>query len=133
MQGWTRNVLRAAAAGATAVVTALGGATIAVAEPGPWFESATVLQIPGVIVGPLGGGAAVYNPTVQHGHGTIFPTPVGYGYVYTWTNLFTGASGTITDRDPDRGGVHTGAGQVVVTGHYPGSQIASIGTFYVAG
>ncbi|WP_458683347.1 hypothetical protein [Prescottella equi] len=86
-----------------------------------------------MVVGPLGGGAAVYNPTVQHGHSTIFPTPVGYGYGYTWTNLFTGASGTITDRDLDRGGVHTGAGQVVVTGSYPGSQITSIGTFYVAG
>ncbi len=35
MQGWTRNVLRAAAVGATAVVTELGGATIAAADPGP--------------------------------------------------------------------------------------------------
>ncbi|MFD4180649.1 hypothetical protein [Rhodococcus sp. NPDC058514] len=101
------------------------------AEPAPRFDAATVLQIPGVLAGPYG--AAMYNPTVHHGHGSIFPTPVGYGYVYTWTNLFTGASGTITDRDPGRHEIHTGSGQVVVTGHYPGAQVASIGTFYVAG
>ncbi|MFC9789572.1 hypothetical protein [Rhodococcus sp. NPDC127528] len=115
-----------------ASVTAGGAAVASAAEPAE-FESVTVLQIPGLAIGPPGGGAALYNPTVHHGHGAIFPAPVGYGYTYTWTNLSTGASGTITDQDPDRSAIRTGAGQLVVTGSYNYPGTASIGTFYVSG
>lgn len=97
-----------------------------------------MLQVPGVLVGwPLTRGAAVYNPTVFHGDGRINPTPAGFGYVYQWNNLSTGASGTITDHHPDRSAVPTGPGRVVVTATYylPGTTdvygTPSVGTFFV--
>lgn len=123
--------------GAVAVSAWTGSSVSASGEP-VVFDGATTLQIPGVVVGwPLTRGAAVYNPTVQHGHGQIYPTPDGSGYVFQWTNLSTGASGTITDANPDRGAVITGPGQVIVTAtaHLPFTSdvygTPSVGTFYV--
>lgn len=114
------------------------GLTLPARAEQPTFDGATTLQIPGVLVGwPLTRGAAVYNPVVQYGHGRIYPTPAGYGYVFSWTNLSTGASGVITDDHPERGAVATGPGHVVVTAtaHLRGLEdvfgTPSIGTFYV--
>ena len=115
----------------------LGASTSASAEPAV-FDGATTLQLPGVVAGwPLTRGAAVYTPTVQHGHGRIYPTPDGYGYVYQWTNLSTGATGVVADDSPDRKAVLTGAGQVVVTATAHPRFVSdvfgtpSVGTFYV--
>lgn len=123
--------------GVAAMAAWVGSTAPAAAEPAQ-FDGATTLQIPGVLVGwPLTRGAAVYNPTVQHGHGQIYPTPDGFGYVFQWTNLSTGASGTITDGIPNRGAVTTGPGQVIVTAtaHLPFTTdvygTPSVGTFYV--
>nr|WP_296769525.1 hypothetical protein [Rhodococcus sp. (in: high G+C Gram-positive bacteria)] len=125
-------------AGAASMTATIGVAAPANAEPVN-FDGVTTLQIPGVVIGwPLTRGAAVYNPTVEHGNGRIHPTPDGYGYVFRWNNLSTGASGVITDSDPDRAAVATGAGQVVVQGTYQLDDlgqvfaIPSTGTFYVS-
>lgn len=127
--------------GITIVVGALSvwtGLALPASAAPPRFDGQTTLQVPGVIVGwPLTRGAAVYNLTVQHGHGRIYPTTVGSGYVFQWTNLSTGASGIITDDLPDRDAVVTGPGQVIVTAtaHLPGLDDVfgrpSFGTFYV--
>ncbi len=99
------------------------------------YPAETRLQVPGLIVAANpANGAALAQPTVSHGHGAIFPVPAGNGYVYTWQNLSTGASGTITDWSGDRAEIITGAGQIVVTATLPGVggfQTPSIGTFYV--
>ncbi|WP_415973070.1 hypothetical protein [Rhodococcus sp. 077-4] len=132
-----RTVGRAALVVVAAAAT-FGSAVPANAEP-VRFDGTTTLQIPGVVVAwPLTRGAAVYNPIVEHGSGHIHPAPDGYGYIFTWTNLSTGASGTITDASPDRAAVATGAGQVVVRGEYRLGDlgqvftIPSIGSFYVS-
>lgn len=106
----------------------------------PMFTSATTLQLPGLIVAANpANGAALHQPTIRYSsHGTIYPTPDGYGYIYQWTNLSTGASGTIIDTSPDRAEIQTGPGQILITATNPtiaggGFQTPSIGTFYVAG
>lgn len=123
--------------GALASAALIGFTAPASAEPSS-LDRSTVLQVPGVLIGwPLTRGAAVYNPTVFHGDGRINPTPAGFGYVYQWNNLSTGASGTITDHHPERSAVPTGPGQVVVTTMYslPGMAdvygTPSLGTFFV--
>ncbi|MGV9749568.1 hypothetical protein [Nocardia farcinica] len=132
-----------------AVGASVAGAGVAAADDsvvfGPAvFDSATVLQVPGLIVAPEPrNGAALVHPTVFHGpRGTINPTPAGFGYTFTWVNLSTGASGTVTDATPNRGEIHTGAGQLVVTsylagpivnGRAPSFQTPAVGTFHVRG
>ncbi len=131
------RVVRGFMTGVAAVSVLVGLAVPASAEPA-MFDGVTTLQIPGVVVAwPVTRGAAVYNTAVQHGHGRIYPTPIGSGYVFQWTNLSTGASGIITDGLPDRAAVATGPGQVVVTAtaHLRGLEdvfvTPSVGTFYV--
>ncbi|MFE3545389.1 hypothetical protein ACFXK0_20705 [Nocardia sp. NPDC059177] len=100
------------------------------------YPSETQLQVPGLIIAANpANGAALVQTTVSHGHGAIYPVPMGNRYVYTWQNLSTGASGTITDWSGERTEIVTGAGQIVVTASLPGVggfQTPSIGTFYVA-
>lgn len=110
----------------------------AVPQQRPNMTASVVLQVPGgVLAFPRPGGAAAYQPRVFFGHGHINPTPSGYGYIYQWHNLSTGASGTITDRTPHRDAVRTGLGQIVMSGLYARNDIPliakspSIGTFYV--
>ena len=124
------------------VVLAAATAWLASAAPS-WTEptgldSVTTLQVPGTMVAwPLTRGAAVYSPAVQHGHGQIFPTPVGSGYVFEWTNLSSGASGIVTDDHPTRDAITTGPGQIVVRAtadprFAPDVFVTpSFGTFYV--
>lgn len=117
--------------------TFLAAAVVVVGTPAaaqPAIDQSTVLQVPGVVVAwPITGGAAVVNPTVRHGHGYIDPGPSYGGWVFTWTNLSTGTSGTVAEHTPRP--VFTGAGQLVVTAQYRIPQapfgIPSVGTFYV--
>ena len=127
------RVVRGLVVGVAAASVSLTTAGPAAAEP-PALDSVTTLQVPGVIVAwPLTRGAAIVNPTVQHGHGWIALGPGGNAWVLQWTNLSTGASGVLTGVAP----VFTGAGQVVaVATPHPGflSDIAStpsVGTFAV--
>ncbi|MFD8098957.1 hypothetical protein ACFV24_05420 [Nocardia fluminea] len=119
-------------AGVFAGITVVSAATAAAQAP---YPAETRLQVPGLIVAANpANGAALVQPTVSHGHGAIYPVPAGNGYVYTWQNLSTGASGTVTGWSGDRTEIVTGAGQVVVTASLPGVggfQTPSIGTFYV--
>ncbi|MFC4123993.1 hypothetical protein [Nocardia rhizosphaerae] len=60
-------------------------ATAGVAAAQPEHPAETRLQLPGLIVAANpANGAALVQPTVAHGNGTIRPTPPSYGYVYTW-------------------------------------------------
>ncbi|MCX5045996.1 hypothetical protein OG921_22760 [Aldersonia sp. NBC_00410] len=115
----------------------IGSTAPAAAEP-VTFDGATTLQVPGVIVGlPITRGAAPYTPTIEHGHGRIHPVRQGYGWTYTWVNLSTGGSGTITEQQPTDAATTTGSGQVVVTASVRipdlGEVIVtpSVGTFFV--
>ena len=73
-----------------------------------------------------------YQPRVFYGDSHINPTPVGYGYVFHWRNLSTGAAGTILDFPTAT--TRTAPGHVVVTGEYPrqpGIYTPSADSFYV--
>ena len=102
--------------------------------PQPSLKSSITLQVPGAVWGY--GGAGIYQPRVFYGDSHINPTPVGYGYVFHWRNLSTGAAGTILDFPHRRAATRTGPGQVVVTGEYPRQPgiyavTPSAGSFYV--
>ncbi|MFD3508488.1 hypothetical protein [Nocardia sp. NPDC058666] len=130
-----RTVGTSALVGFAGLFVAIAAAGAAAAQPS--YPAETRLQVPGLIVAANpANGAALVQPTVSHGHGAIYPTPAGHGYVYTWQNLSTGASGTITDWSADRAEIITGPGQILVTATLPGLggfQTPSVGTFYVAG